>query len=136
MTGTARRLLVAAGVPAAAAAVVGTSRMFDPSRGGLDTGGCPFRALTGHDCPGCGTSRAISAFADGRFVDAADHNVAAVVVITSIVVWWLAVTAGKTAPRIPRLGGRSPALVVGAAIGIWWVIRLVAGRSSFLGSGL
>jgi hypothetical protein len=30
---------------------------------------CPFKFLTGADCPGCGLQRSIAALFDGRFLD-------------------------------------------------------------------
>lgn len=35
---------------------------------------CPFRMLTGLDCPGCGTARAIHAAANGRWYEALRSN--------------------------------------------------------------
>ena len=35
---------------------------------------CPIRALTGLQCPGCGSSRCISAIGGGDFVSALRHN--------------------------------------------------------------
>ena len=35
---------------------------------------CPFRILTGLDCPGCGTARAIHAAANGRWYEAFRSN--------------------------------------------------------------
>ena len=35
---------------------------------------CSFRALTGFDCPGCGTSRALHSLANGRIIEAFSYN--------------------------------------------------------------
>ncbi|MFM7536349.1 MAG: DUF2752 domain-containing protein [Acidimicrobiales bacterium] len=36
---------------------------------------CPFRAITGLDCPGCGATRATWSLVHGRPLDALDYNV-------------------------------------------------------------
>ena len=35
---------------------------------------CPFKLLTGLDCPGCGIQRAVHAFSHGRFIEAIRYN--------------------------------------------------------------
>lgn len=35
---------------------------------------CFYHAVTGHDCPGCGTTRSVFAILHGRFAAAADFN--------------------------------------------------------------
>ncbi|NGM66204.1 DUF2752 domain-containing protein [Sphingobacterium sp. SGR-19] len=35
---------------------------------------CPFKALTGFDCPGCGSQRAVHAILHGDFREALHHN--------------------------------------------------------------
>jgi hypothetical protein len=36
---------------------------------------CIFHSLTGWDCPGCGSQRAVSALLNGRIADALDYNI-------------------------------------------------------------
>ena len=36
--------------------------------------GCPFRAMTGFDCPGCGATRALHSAVTGHPLQALDHN--------------------------------------------------------------
>ena len=46
----------------------------DPADGGIYPP-CPFRTITGFDCPGCGTGRALHAMLHGRLGVAVDLNV-------------------------------------------------------------
>ena len=60
----ARILLVAAAV-AVVAIAVGVLRAFNPATAGFYPP-CPFRALTGYLCPGCGTLRALHQLLNGH----------------------------------------------------------------------
>ncbi len=57
--------------------------------------GCPFKALTGLDCPGCGSTRSLGALTRFDVAAALDHNVlvpfALVFVVASFVAWTAAV---------------------------------------------
>ena len=59
---------------------------------------CPFKALTGLDCPGCGTTRAVHQLLNGNLGAAMGFNVVAVLAVP-LVLWWWAAWA------LPRLGG-------------------------------
>ena len=54
---------------------------------------CPFKMMTGQDCPGCGATRSLNALLRGQPGVAADHNllfvVALPVVVVAFVVWGL-----------------------------------------------
>jgi hypothetical protein len=50
---------------------------------------CPFRALTGLDCPGCGSLRAVHALAHGDPIRAADHNLLLVLLLPLLAAAWL-----------------------------------------------
>ena len=70
----------------AAAAVVAT---VDPNEPGHYPT-CPFLALTGHLCPGCGSLRAVHALAHGDLVGAAGMNLLAVLAVAPLAVIWVA----------------------------------------------
>ena len=50
---------------------------------------CPIRALTGLQCPGCGSSRCMSAIGSGDFVGALRHNPFLTLALTSAVLFGL-----------------------------------------------
>lgn len=85
---------------------------------------CPFRWVTGLDCPGCGTLRAIHALTNGGQLAAAlDHNVLTVVLLPVLMVAWVVWArhswSGRPAPTLPAAAGYGIAAVLGA----FWVLR-------------
>jgi len=98
---------------------------------------CPFNALTGLDCPGCGGTRAAHQLFTGNPVAAVDLNILAVVALP-IILWGLFVslTAMLGGPRWRGFSLSSQwtrvALVVVAA---FWVLRnLPVAPFSWLGT--
>ncbi len=76
-------LLGAAGA-LAAVAVVGA---VDPNQPGHYPT-CPFLAVTGWFCPGCGSLRALHALAHGDLREALARNPLMVVTVPALVLWW------------------------------------------------
>ena len=75
--------------------------LFDPSDGGYPL--CPFRAVTGLFCPGCGTLRASNRLLHGRIGDAFGFNALAVLLLPVLIYAFassLLVAAGR--PSLPR----------------------------------
>ncbi|MEA2349053.1 MAG: hypothetical protein QOG62_2840 [Thermoleophilaceae bacterium] len=62
-------------------------RVRDPHEYG-SWGLCPFRALTGWDCPGCGGLRAVNDLAHGQLSAAAGSNLLFVASIPLLVALW------------------------------------------------
>lgn len=81
--GAARPLLVAGGVAVLALAL----RLRDPHQYG-SWGLCPFRAITGWDCPGCGGLRAVNDLTHGDLGAAAGSNLFFVASIPLLGVLW------------------------------------------------
>ncbi|MER7467012.1 DUF2752 domain-containing protein [Streptomyces sp. NPDC097981] len=106
----------AAGVFAAVAVVVG---LVDPTRPGRFPR-CPFRALTGLDCPGCGSLRALHQLVHGNVPAAADYNLLLVVLLPCAVVVWLRVVTGRTSRRVLPPWWPRVVLVV---VVLWTVVR-------------
>jgi hypothetical protein len=60
----------------------------DPHAAGT-WGECPWLALTGMYCPGCGGLRAVNDLTNGDIVGAASSNLIFVTMIPVLVFWWL-----------------------------------------------
>ena len=122
-----RRVLAPLGVAAAAAAVVTTVGLLDPNVAGHYPT-CPWLALTGTYCPGCGSLRAIHALAHGDPATALARNPLAVLAIGWLVVWFL-VWARRTVTGRVRTR-MAPAWVLYGILGVvlaYWVARNVPG---------
>lgn len=95
---------------------------------------CPFRRLTGLDCPFCGATRAAAALGHVDLLAALDHNAFFVLVVLPVGVsawigWVRAASRGAPAPVVSNR-----ALLAGVALTLaWWVLRLLV---PWLGSGL
>lgn len=110
----ARALAVAAGVLAAVAADVA----FDPAHRHVPL--CPFRAVTGLDCPLCGGLRAVAALARGQWQTALRDNLLVVLAVLPAVVLlagWLATG------RAPRAASRSTTVALIVLATAFTVVR-------------
>ena len=98
------------------------SALIDP------TGGprlCPFKAMTGLDCPLCGATRAAHQLFRGNVIGALDFN--AMFVLAAPILIWFAIAVlrqglGGAAPRMPHLR-RSTVMALVAAVLVFTVIR-------------
>ena len=94
---------------------------------------CPFRALTGMPCPGCGMTRAFCALGHGELIKAVRFNPLSPFLYLAAIVGWLAASISllnwqRGQAFFARL--RPNALVVKLALvvaGVWWVARLAGG---------
>lgn len=131
----ARTTWLLAGVAAAGCAYVAVA---DPSGTASWYPGCPFRAATGLDCPGCGATRAVHAALTGHPLQALDHNLLLVVAAVVGVVWFGLAQLRRRGGR-PPLRARNPGRVgifVGVLVVAWWVARnLPWSPLAWLGSG-
>ena len=75
---------------------------------------CSFRALTGFECPGCGTSRALHCLVHGKMIAAFSYNPILFLAIPTIIV----LLFSKKARRSVALP-----IVVLVVILLYWVIR-------------
>jgi hypothetical protein len=96
--------------------------LVDPSGGPTI---CPFKAATGLDCPGCGTTRAAHKLLTGHFFAAADMNVLALVSLP-LIAWALfaSLTRAFGGPRVRTYEPSSRVVWVAlAVVAVFWVIR-------------
>jgi Protein of unknown function (DUF2752) len=119
-----RRTLVG---PAAALVGVGAAWLTAAAVGPGDNGPnlCPWRSLTGLDCPFCGATRSAASLAHGDVIGALDHNALFVLVILPLALAaWVAWTARawRGLPG-PVIANRTVLALMGLTLG-WWVLRL------------
>jgi hypothetical protein len=98
----------------------------DPSAGGYPV--CPFYAITGLYCPGCGTLRCLHALLHADVRSAIGYNALTVLLLPLLLAAWVSVgiaaLGGRPPPRLtslPRWVG--PAIVVGTVV--FWTLRNV-----------
>lgn len=144
-TGSVGRRAATVAVAAAGVTWIGAAGVLARSSVAVPVG-CPFKALTGLDCPGCGSTRSLGALTQLDLGAAVDHNVlvpfALVFVVASFVAWARAAWRhpDETA-AVGRAGAtdlvRQPAAIV--AIGVVFVAFAVVRNlevGSWLASGL
>lgn len=95
--------------------------LFDPAKG---TGypSCPFRVLTGLQCPGCGTTRSLHQLLHGHPITAFELNPLVIVAIPILVLLMLAFSSS----RLSKLGQMKKLLkpwfgwiLLGVVVGFW-----------------
>jgi hypothetical protein len=116
------------------AVLAGGLVLWDPARrGGPPL--CPYRALTGHSCPGCGLTRSAGSLLRGRWHEAVTLHPLAPVLVAQVVLACVAfVVLGRgLRSRVPSW---SLAVLLGAnavALLAVWAVRSSTGRLSVLG---
>jgi hypothetical protein len=89
---------------------------------------CPFFAMTGLYCPGCGTLRCLHALLNADLRSAVDHNVLTVLLLPTVLVAWLSVGFSGIRGRPPPQPWSAPrwiGWVVAGALGLFWILRNV-----------
>ncbi|GAA2350055.1 DUF2752 domain-containing protein [Saccharopolyspora halophila] len=117
-------------MPAATALVgfagVGLVLAADPtSESGTWLPPCPFNALTGLDCPGCGGTRAVWSLLHGDLPAALDYNALAVLLIPFFLWLWGAWVGGRWRGTRFRTWGSwrwTPFVLLGL-VAVWTVAR-------------
>lgn len=88
---------------------------------------CPFYALTGWWCPGCGGLRAMHNLTEGRLLDAVHSNVFLLPLLVTVVFWWGRWAFGRWRGRpdgtFPfTVGQRGQWVLIGALV-VFTVVR-------------
>jgi hypothetical protein len=98
---------------------------------------CPFHAMTGLDCPGCGATRGLYELVNGNVIGVADSNLLLAVALPFLV-WrylrWTAVRAGRAQP-IARLAPPFVLIAVVVLVVAFWIVRNIPGVQ-FLPAGV
>jgi len=120
----AHRFRAPVAVGLAGVAGLAALRLRDPHTEG-SWGVCPFLALTGRPCPGCGGLRAVNDLTHGHLLAAISSNALAVVLVVAVTVAWVVwlgrVWRGRTGPML-ELGPRAAVVVIGL-IAVFGVVR-------------
>lgn len=108
----------------AAAVIGGTAALLCLYLGALRLGvpmpKCIFHELTGLECPGCGSQRALMELLDGHPLDAWRRNLLLPFAVALIFLLWLLPPGSRLKER---LTSRPAILTVLAVILLWWIIR-------------
>ena len=99
-------------------AAVWLLRMFDPNAAGSPFPPCPFRAITGLFCPGCGITRALHALVHFDLARALAMNAMLVLSLPLLAVMVLQGYTGRT--LLPRAAARV------VFDGRWWIAAMAA----------
>lgn len=97
----------------------------DPHRSG-SYGFCPWLALTGTYCPGCGGLRAVNDLTHGNVLAAASSNLLFVASLPFVAVWWLRSFADGWRGVRRHLSDRSAYVVLVVVLSstmLFWVLR-------------
>lgn len=94
---------------------------------------CPFRALTGLPCPGCGMTRAFCSLGHGDLQGAFGYNVLAPFVFAAALLLWahalatvLKLDSVRTALERLKPTQRAAGVMLAVTF-VWWAVRLYAG---------
>lgn len=86
---------------------------------------CPFKLLTGLDCPGCGGQRAVHAFFHGDFIGGLRYNPFLIVALSYLA--FALIVNYIQHPWAEKLGRKVLSFRVGLIyiflLGAWWVLR-------------
>lgn len=118
-------------VLAAVAGAVGYLAVVDPNQPGHYPT-CPFYAITGYYCPGCGSLRMIHALTHGHVAEAFGRNALAFVTLPLLAYLWVRWAVALRRGRPMRAGALRPWLIIIFSLVaiVFWVARnLPAGHA-------
>ncbi|MFL6155204.1 MAG: DUF2752 domain-containing protein [Marmoricola sp.] len=125
------------GAPLGVAAGVGLASLAlhwrDPHQHG-SWGLCPFKAVTGWDCPGCGGLRAVNDLGHGQLGAAFASNALFVASIPLLVGFWVLWVGNRWSGSGPVVGERTRRIGTWALVGL--AVAFAVFRNTSWGSGL
>ena len=122
MTRHSRRTIILAAVAIGLTAIIALYALLAPANPYFPR--CLIRQITGFDCPGCGTQRAIHAILHGRWAQAWHYNAALFFAIPLIALLLAADAMRNNHPRLHSLlTGRPATTLLILAIAAWWIGR-------------
>ena len=86
---------------------------------------CPFKTLTGLDCPGCGVTRAGYSITHGDILAAIDHNALVVFGPIIAVTLWLVATRTEWLPKLGNFIKNKPTMTFVSVTAAFWIARLI-----------
>ena len=122
-----RRVVAIAGIMALVIAAGAFYFVQDPATADIMPR-CWFKALTGWQCPGCGTQRAIHAALHGHLIEAVQYN-AMLVVAVPLLILLLVAEAVRSSHRQAYLRINAPwvSVTLLVLLAAWWVVRNIIG---------
>lgn len=111
-------------IPAAALLLAGLYFVFDPGSSAWSLK-CPFRMLTGLDCPACGNQRALHALLHGEWLAAWSFNPFALLSLPYIAaVIYASLADNSFARRLrPMVQHRRVVCAYLILVVLWWIVR-------------
>lgn len=82
---------------------------------------CPWLAMTGTWCPGCGGLRAVHDLTHGQVAAAVGENLLVVALVPVLALWWLSTRFGARSGR-PRMVLSTPSVLVGAVVALTFAV--------------
>jgi hypothetical protein len=118
-----RRMIGPLGTVAAVGAAWAAVALLRPGDAGPTP--CPWRTVTGLDCPFCGSTRAAATLASGDVIGALDHNALFVLGILPLaaVAWLLWAGRAWRGTPAPVVSNRLIVVLMGLTL-VWWALRL------------
>lgn len=81
---------------------------------------CPFWLLTGYECPGCGSQRAIHCFLNGRIWEGIQYNY---LLLPSLIYVMVLTIAPKESRLRAKMTSSTACWIVLGVFVLWWVLR-------------
>lgn len=95
--------------------------LFDPSESGIFPA-CPSHLLTGYDCPGCGTQRALHALLHGDLLGVVHYNAMLVVGVPLVLTIFVSNLLRRRYPRFHQAMNSNYVIAFAAVLTVFWTV--------------